>query len=245
MSERTPIELLRAVIEEQKCEMPCDTLHELHGDRRNICNDRNCYECKIDALRKAADLVEAELDALKARALPDGMEWPRFEDGEPVRPGDKLLDKDGDWFEAVSFVFTCDWWSIRGYQTEGFGDLNDKTRRTLEGMSYGARVKRHAPEVLDADGVEIRVGDTVWVVGDAWPSMEVLEIKPDDDPDVPEHLVWCGEMCGEPLNDTMKWRIANQLTHRAPVLAADGVPLREGETVWYVPTPSEAIVRGR
>ena len=82
------------------------------------------------------------MDMLDRRLMPEGMEWPRFKDGEPVRPGDKLLDKDGDWFKAVSFVFTFDWWSIRGYQVEGFGDLNGKTRRTLEGMSYGARVKR-------------------------------------------------------------------------------------------------------
>lgn len=83
---------------------------------------------------------------LDKRMVPPGMEWPRFEDGEPVRPIDKLLDKDGDWFEAVSFAFTCDWWSIRGYQTEGFGDLNDNTRRSLEGMAYGTRVKRPAPK---------------------------------------------------------------------------------------------------
>ena len=28
--------------------------------------------------------------------------------------------------------------------------------------TYGERVKRHAPKVLDADGVPIEVGDTVW-----------------------------------------------------------------------------------
>ena len=93
MEEKTPMELLRAAIEEQRCEMPCDTLHELHGDGRNGCDGRCCDECKIDALRKAADLVEAELDALRARALPEGMEWPRFEEapmdnyeGEEWRP---------------------------------------------------------------------------------------------------------------------------------------------------------------
>ena len=88
------------------------------------------------------DVMDAALAALDRRLMPEGMEWPRFEDGEPVRPGNRLLDKDGDWFEAGSFVFTCDWWSIRGYQTEGFGNLNDKTRRKLEGMAYGTCVKR-------------------------------------------------------------------------------------------------------
>lgn len=97
------------------------------------------------------------------RLMPEGMEWPRFEDGEPVRPGDRLLDKGGDWFKAVSFVFTCDWWSVRGYQTEGFGDLNDKTRRKLEGMAYGTCVKRPAPKVLAADGEPLEAGQTVYL----------------------------------------------------------------------------------
>ena len=110
--------------------------------------------------------------------MPKGMEWPMFEDGEQVRPGDRLQDKDGDWFKAVSFVFTCDWWSIEGYQTEGFGDLNDETSRSLDGMPYGKSAKRPAPKVLDADGVEIRIGDEVWcrVCGGPLP---VTRIDPD------------------------------------------------------------------
>lgn len=95
MEEKTPIELLRAAIDEQKGEKPCDTLHELHGDDVGDCGVRNCVECKIDALRKAADLVEAELGALKARALPEGCEWPRFEDGEPVGFGQTVWDTHG------------------------------------------------------------------------------------------------------------------------------------------------------
>ena len=93
-----------------------------------------------------AEMLREAYKVLDKRLMPEGMEWPRFEDSEPVRPGDRLLDKDGDWFKAVSFVFTLDWWSIRGYQTEGFGDLNDKTRRSLEGMAYGTRVKRPTPK---------------------------------------------------------------------------------------------------
>ena len=167
-----------------------------------------------------ADRDEVERRLL-ARLMPDGMEWlveawPRFEDNEPVRFLDDF-ERYGD-ENGVSVVTM--------YQDGSFA-LNCRA------YSKGERVNRPAPKVLDADGVEIRVGDEVWVVGDAWPSMKVLEIQPDDDPDVPEHLVWCGEMCGEPLNDTKKWRIANQLTHRAPVLAADGKPIRVGDTVWY------------
>lgn len=164
----------------------------------------------------------AELDR---RLMPEGMEWPMFEDSEPVRPGDRLLDKDGDWFKAVSFVFTCDWWSIRGYQTEGFGDLNDKTRRTLEGMSYGARVKRPAPKTLDADGVEIRVGDVLYRKSDG-------------------HMVKVAEVYEKTFTDADDYvRPGDGYTHRAPVFAADVRPLHEGEHVYHVETGAELVVK--
>ena len=180
------------------------------------------YRAERDQARQELARLRDEMEAMRPRLMPEGMEWPRFEDDEPVRPSDKLLDKDGDWFEAVSFVFTCDWWSIRGYQTEGFGDLNDKTRRTLEGMSYGARIKRPAPKALDADGVEIRVGDVLYRKSDG-------------------RMVKVAEVYAKTFIDADDYvRPGDGFTHRAPVLAADGNPLREGETVWYVPTPNEA-----
>ena len=126
-----------------------------HADNRRV---ELCSALGIDLDTGWSDAMER----MRLRIMPEGMEWPRFETGEPVHPGDRMLDKGGDWFKAVSFVFTLDWWSVRGYQTEGFGDLNDETRRKLEGMAYGTCVKRPAPKALDADGVEIRVGDTVW-----------------------------------------------------------------------------------
>ena len=122
-----------------------------HGGVEALCRDFQDADNRCAELCSALgiDLETGWADAMavmRLRLMPEGMEWPHFEDGGPVRPGDKLLDKDGDWFEAVSFAFTCDWWSIRGYQTEGFGDLNDNTRRSLEGMAYGTRVKRPAPK---------------------------------------------------------------------------------------------------
>ena len=152
---------------------------------------------------------------LRARLMPPGMEWPRFEDewslrtGGTAEVGNVTLSVDG------SFALNASWYEP------------------------GERVKRPAPKVLDADGVEIRVGDEVWVVGDALPSMKVLEIKTADDPDVPEHLV----LCGESLSDSKRWRIADQITHRAPVLAADGKPLREGEHVYHVETGAELVIK--
>ena len=201
---RTPMELLRAVIEEQRCEMPCGTLHEIHGDRRNICSDRNCIECKLDAMRKAADLVEAELDALKARSLPEGMEWPCYEDGEPVRFGDMaLIDGDADMVEAVQL------W-IHGKPVI-YGDGGSQQ------LERGERVKRPAPKVVDADGVEIREGDRLYDT-DTGCGRTVRAINAS------------GTVEFEGYEDR-GW-FTKFLTHRAPVLAADGEPLREGETVY-------------
>ena len=207
------------------------------GRRREIISELN---------HRASDLTRENAE-LRKRAMPEGMEWPRFESGEPVRPGDRLLDKGGDWFEAASFVFTCDWWSVRGYQTEGFGDLNDETRRKLEGMAYGTCVKRPTPKVLDADGAEIRVGDTVYLLPGDWcdefpclgyhggEELEVFSLHAD-------HVVG-----GIGCRDTRRpkgtcYPQPSQLTHRAPILAADGKPLREGETVWNVKTGERYVV---
>lgn len=148
---------------------PCDLADawvRRHGGLAKCAEMAKFFEAMHDGLygtdaekRRSGD--EMASDVL-SRLMPEGMEWPCYESGEKVRPGDKLLDKDGDWFEAVSFVLTCDWWSIRGYQTEGFGDLNERTRRTLEGMAYGTRVKRAAAKALGADGELVSVGDEVY-----------------------------------------------------------------------------------
>ena len=77
--------------------------------------------------------------------------WPRFEDtGDPVMVGDAYIDGSGDCSIIVA-VRICDV-CVDLVGEEGL----------LTGFKPGERVKRHAPKVLDADGVEIKVGDTVW-----------------------------------------------------------------------------------
>lgn len=210
------LELLRRLIEEIGDWTKCDELHKVHGDvDDNACRGRFCAECQREALRKAADLVEAELDALKARALPEGMEWPCYEDGELVRLGDVVSD--GDETGRVYYV-TFDTVNpvIIGF-TDEESDRYPVTWLEVS-VNDGERVKRPAPKVLDADGAEIRVGDTVYdMVGDRH------EVK---------GFGKQGDVLLEFHNDeSLGWRPSN-FTHRAPVIAADGRPLREGETVW-------------
>ena len=147
-----------------------------------------------------ADRDEVERRLL-ARLMPEGMEWPRFEDDAPV----------------------C-FWDEWGLGTGGTAIVGSVTLRddsfALNASWYdkSERVKRPTPKVLDADGAEIRVGDTVWLVDGGGP----YTVK-----------TTSGRL-GTVEFEADEWTAAKPcaITHRAPVLAADGRPLREGETVW-------------
>ena len=173
---------------------------------------------------------EHVMDELRERLMPEGMEWPRFEDGEFVRSGDRLIDDNGDWFSAVSFIFTCDWWCIEGYQQIGFGTLSRETKRKLSGMPPGDRVKRPAPKVLDADGAEIREKRDVWWIceGDErGVHAERLHVETI----CPNGLIECSPYNG----GTWVNLEPSELYVNKPVPSSDGKPLREGERA-YVAT---------
>ena len=78
--------------------------------------------------------------------------WPRFEDGECVWFGDRYEDWDGWKKEVAAVQFERNESSL--LDCDGFHTC----------FSLSERVKRPAPKVLDADGVEIKVGDTVWTL---------------------------------------------------------------------------------
>lgn len=76
--------------------------------------------------------------------------WPKFEDGEYVMYEDEF-DSNGEVNTAHGFNFGI------GGRVSICSDKGSHVR-----LQNGERVKRPAPKVLDADGVEIKVGDTVW-----------------------------------------------------------------------------------
>ena len=163
-----------------------------------------------------ADRDEVERRLL-ARLMPEGMEWPRFEDGALVKYGDVVSDVT---VRSVVFredgILLSDCTSVPGWGTF---------------RSYTEPIKRHAPKVLDADGVEIREGDTAWstVSGDR---QRIEKISQSCDG------IWAVDDDG-----ITSFFEPSQLTHRAPVLAADGRPLREGETVYHVADGRACVVR--
>lgn len=109
-------------------------------------HERTCRYCISKMMTTIADRIDAE------RALPEGVEWPRFEDGEMVKFGDEV-EFEGEAAKVLDVAFSVVRFSL------GVGTA------TTSGRVYGflgERVERPAPEVLDADGVPIKVGDTVW-----------------------------------------------------------------------------------
>ena len=113
-------------------------------------HEKTCRDCIAKMMTAIADRIDAE------RALPDGMEWPRFEDGEPVKMDDKI-EFEGKTMRVYFAAFNTNRWTL--------WCEHDGIDGKLIGL-YGERLKRPAPEVLDVDGVPIKVGDTVWATYD-------------------------------------------------------------------------------
>lgn len=112
-------------------------------DARNAEKSRAVCE----AMAERADTGKRKLTERERRIL---AMWPRYEDGEPVWIGDDVSGMD-----VRSFVFT-----------ESGAMVTNLTSVPAYGecRKYGEPFKRPAPKVLDADGVEIKVGDTVWTL---------------------------------------------------------------------------------
>ena len=158
------------------------------------------------------DNADALLDKLRKRLMPEGMEWPRFEDDEPVRFGDEFVDRNGDTGVVYTVKFGKHVFMVRSIEGH------------VTACEHGERVKRPAPKVVDADGVEIRAGDEVYIASCGDGPWTVTKITTAHAWHVYGHSDELGSLDMQP----------NLLTHRAPVLAADGRPLREGEKVWGV-----------
>lgn len=123
-------------------------------------HERTCRDCITKMMTAIADRIDAE------RALPADVEWPRFEDGGLVRIGDEL-EFEGKTMLVCDVTFYADGWAIWCDREDMSGKLYGK---------YGERPARPAPEVLDADGVPIKVGDVVYFVGGAGVRYAVKDI---------------------------------------------------------------------
>lgn len=174
------------------------------------CPEGSCNGCR----EVSAAWANEAADAIERRALPDGVEWPRFEDGEPVRLDSMILDRvTGEPYEAKIVTFN---------------KSDDETISVhVGGGAYemGERLKR--PPVIAADGEPLEVGQTVYGTRDLEP-VEIVSLRSKEYDGV--RTVKCKDRTG------FVFYAPDDLTHQRPVLDADGVPIKVGDTVWEVGT---------
>lgn len=114
-------------------------------DKKNMTKSRAVCE----AMTEAANTGKRVLTGREYQILDM---WPKFEDGEPVMIGDGAVDGDDERFTVLHIEAAHRRWVLKGPNGQG----NKLVLKPRE------RVKRPVQSVLDADGVEIKVGDTVW-----------------------------------------------------------------------------------
>lgn len=161
-------------------------------DERNMARSRE----RCAAMAEEADTGKRRLTE-RERCILDM--WPRFEDtGEPVMVGDKALSNKDEMFKVYRIQFIDGIWMLNDNPVLGHYKNGD----------CETRVKRPAPEVLDADGVRIREGDTVWII----PALT-------DTPDEPHEVVginrW-GEVLLEFHTEGSTGLKGEYLTHARP-----------------------------
>ena len=207
-----------------------------HGGLELVSNRDYALTHVLDWLREQVgagndetrDLDEMMLD-VEARLMPEGMEWllevwPKWSNGEYCKFGDwwksdKYGEHEPNQFRKLS-IYTPE--KLREWgQDDGdhFGYEWDFVRPS-DPKYRPEKVDPPAPKVLDADGAECHVGDHGYWLDQ--PGIEII-IKHIDPHEMSQLTVYDVHGRGNTIS-------AEEFTHRAPVLAADGKPLREGES---------------
>ena len=216
-----PFDEIADKLEEELSEL--DALRSVGSEADKLVRDHGGLDAVRDRLERVEtwDADKAALfelcaecggvDGVRARMMPEGVEWPRYEDGEPVRIGDEFECWCGETHTVESVT-------IR----EGRSALNASKPHMFvisDGpfTAHGKRVKR--PVVLAADGEPLEVGQTVWHV-DIGMEFTVNRLpKPGEYQAVEVRYRNGSSTSFDP----------DQLTHQRPVLDADGVLCREGD----------------
>lgn len=110
---------------------------------------------RIEELGRRVNDLTTENAELRRRVMPEGYEWPRYEDGEPVQIGGEFVGKDGKTYTAKQIRLIGKCFSLFDFcgmkpQFNGF---------------YGERVRR--PAVLAADGKPLEAGQMVYLSRDS------------------------------------------------------------------------------
>lgn len=186
-----------------------------HGGLPHVKDIYNDLRAVVERL--GVEWSESELhglmDALDRRLMPEGVEWPRYEDGEPVRIGGSIADGLGRAHEVSS---------VEVFDDAAALHWNPDEPEERVWVGHGERARR--PAVLAADGEPLEVGQTVYAMHYGYVKCTVLAIEWVVD----GYLVEVENEGGHKFRQT-----PDEFTHQRPVLDADGVPIKVGDTVWH------------
>lgn len=86
-----------------------------------------CADCGGDECEACAERVA---EAIAAHLMPEGVRWPRFEDGEPVRIGDEARGMDCDEFVGAVRIDKAGWTLLDAcaeyIDSGGFGEAAER-----------------------------------------------------------------------------------------------------------------------
>lgn len=182
-------------------------------------------ECDRKAISLALDCGGVE--EIKKRLMPEGMEWPRFEDGEPLSFGCEYLNSKGN-AATLRTVLIKDLRDVLG------GDIFwrlGKGANAVE-LKNGERVKR--PQAIASDGEPLEVGQTVYATHYDYVKCTVLAVEWVVD----GYLVEVENESGHKFRQT-----PDEFTHQRPVLDADGVPCCIGDEVWDIHIGEHQVIK--
>ena len=194
--------------------------------------DREGYESDVLAWVEES----GGLDAVRERLMPEGMEWllevwPKWSNGEYCKFGDWWVSDNYGVPKPKRFrrlsIYTPEQLDEWGQGDGESYDYEWDFLRPADPKYRPDKVEPPAPKVLDADGVEIHRTDRVWLLDGSGPYTVDCN--------------WGDGTCS--IVELVEHVRVDQLTHRAPVLAADGRPLREGDKPYRVDNGKQVEVR--
>lgn len=163
------------------------------------------------------EMLEKAYKLLDKRLMPEGYEWPRYEDENPVKLGDYVPhESEPVDFEVVEIAFSEAYGTVLRYEDQRDGNYYNGLS-----LSDGARVKR--PQVLTADGEPLEAGQTVWAIDDAGKDFGEARVV--------DSLTSDGRFTVRGVLSCITFD-PKRYSHQRPVLDADGVLCREGDEVW-------------
>lgn len=149
-------------------------------------------------------------DAIADKIEKDYIPKPRYEDDDPVQGGDEF-DKGYAHFAVIDLHHPNCYWLLEDY----------------DGCLTETPIKRPQPKVLDADGVPIEVGDTLWDIKHSKHKKHtVIEVVPDDDCVIcedkltytPGYLIHEEPDSLESLRDDMEWHVKERTVSPYPTI---------------------------